>query len=76
MKHIGMSYQDVLSCPTYERRFFLQMLINEANKKSELAEEQARNARANASGGRGNRTTRISGDQLKAKLQSGEIPNT
>lgn len=70
-----MTYQDVLSCPTYERRFFLQMLINEANKKNELAEEQVRNARANTSRGKGSRNTRISGDQLKAKLQSGEIPN-
>lgn len=69
-----MTYQDVLSCPTYERRFYLQMLINEANKRQELIEE-AQQARAN-SGGRGSRNTRISGDQLKAKLQSGEIPNT
>ncbi len=69
-----MSYQDVLCCPTYERRFYLQMLINEANRKNELMEE-AQQARAN-SGGRGSRNTRISGDQLKAKLQSGEIPNT
>lgn len=74
MKHIGMTYQDVLSCPTYERRFFLQMLINEANKRNELIEE-AQQTRAN-SGGKGSRNTRISGDQLKAKLQSGEIPNT
>ena len=73
MKHIGMSYQDVLFCPTYERRFYLQMLINEANKKNELIEE-AQQTRAN-SGGRGSRNTRIGGDQLKARLQSGEIPN-
>ena len=71
-----MSYQDVLSCPTYERRFFLQMLLNEATKKTEMAEEQARAAKANSGGGRGSRNTTISGNQLKAKLQSGEIPNT
>ncbi len=70
-----MSYQDVLSCPTYERRFFLQMLINEANKKKEMAEEQAEQMKLSRSGGKGSRTTRVSGDQLKAKLQSGEIPN-
>ena len=70
-----MSYQDVLSCPTYERRFFLQMLINEANKKNEMAEEHARAAKANSGGSKGSRNTTISGDQLKAKLQSGEIPN-
>jgi hypothetical protein len=70
-----MTYQDVLSCPTYERRFFLQMLINEANKKNELAEEQAQEARVSNSGSKGSRTTRISGNQLKAKLQSGQIPN-
>ena len=73
MKHIGMSYQDDLFCPTYERRFYLQMLINEANKKNELIEE-AQQTRA-SSGGRGSRNTRIGGDQLKARLQSGEIPN-
>ena len=49
------------------------MLINEANRKNELIEE-AQQTRAN-SGGRGSRNTRISGDQLKAKLQSGQIPN-
>lgn len=70
-----MSYQDVLSCPTYERRFFLQMLINEANKKQEMLEEQAEQAKASRGGGKGSRTTRIGGDQLKAKLQSGQIPN-
>jgi hypothetical protein len=70
-----MTYQDVLSCPTYERRFFLQMLINEANKKNELAEEQAQERRVSNSGGKGSRTTRISGNQLKAQLQSGQIPN-
>ena len=70
-----MTYQDVLSCPTYERRFFLQMLINEANKKNELAEERVQEARVSNSGSKGSRTTRISGNQLKAKLQSGQIPN-
>ena len=70
-----MTYQDVLSCPTYERRFFLQMLINEANKKNELAEERAQEARVSNSGSKGSRTTRISGNQLKAQLQSGQIPN-
>lgn len=57
----------------YERRQYLSLLINENQKKSELIEEeQAKYTNKNA---KGSRTTKVSGDQLKAKLKSGEIPN-
>lgn len=72
-----MTYQDVLTCSTYERRFFLQLLMNENTKKME-AQEENMNQRSNNVSGKGNkgsRTTRIGGDQLKQKLLSGEIPN-
>ena len=72
-----MTYQDVLNCSRYERRFFLQLLMNENSKKME-AQEESMNQRGNSVSGKGNkgsRTTRIGGDQLKQKLLSGEIPN-
>ena len=62
----------MLSMPTYERRFFLTTFINENEKKREQIEEQTANA---TSSGNGKRTTKVSGDQLKARLKSGEIPN-
>lgn len=68
-----MTYQDVLSAPTYERRFFLATLMNENNKKSEMMEEQRDSAKN--SNARGSRTTRVSGEQLKSQLKNGQIPN-
>lgn len=68
-----MTYQDVLSTPTYERRFYLTTLVNEHTKKNEMMEEKMAEARSNNSSG--SRTTRVGGEQLKAKLKSGEIPN-
>jgi hypothetical protein len=54
----------------YERRNYLSLLLNE-NQNIKEAEEQS----LNKTSSNGSRTTRISGDQLKAKLKSGEIPN-
>lgn len=48
--------------------------MNEFNKKKEIQEEQIENLKSMSSG-KGTRTTRVSGDQLKSKLKSGEIPN-
>lgn len=72
MRHLKISYSDILMMPTYERRFFLTTFINENEKIKEKADEQAQSA---TSGGKGTRTTIVSGDQLKSKLRSGEIPN-
>jgi hypothetical protein len=70
MRHLKIPYSDVLSMPTYERRFFLTTFINENEKRKEQVEEQTANA---TSSGNGKRTTKVSGDQLKARLKSGEI---
>lgn len=72
MRHLKIPYSDVLMMPTYERRYFLTSFINENEKQKERMEEQQGNT---TSGGRGTRTTKISGDALKSKLRSGEIPN-
>ncbi len=55
----------------YERRSYLSLLLNENTKKSEMIEEENEKLKNK----NGSRTTRVSGDQLKAKLKSGEIPN-
>lgn len=71
VKHIGLSYSDVLNMSVYERRSYLSLLLNENTKKSEMIEEENEKLKNK----NGSRTTRVSGDQLKAKLKSGEIPN-
>lgn len=71
MRHLKMSYSDVLSMPVYERRFYLTTFIQENEKKR----EQVENQQMNSSNSKGTRTTKISGAQLKSKLKSGEIPN-
>lgn len=71
VKHIGLSYSDVLAMSIYERRNYLSLLLNENTKKSEMIEEENEKLKSK----NGSRTSRVSGDQLKAKLKSGEIPN-
>ena len=73
VKHIGFTYSDVMNMSVYERRQYLSHLINENNKKNEALEEQKE--AINNKGARGSRTSRVTGDQLKAKMKSGEIPN-
>lgn len=55
--------------PTYERRTYLSLLIDENTKKSEMMEENTIN------NSKGKRTTRVSGETLKNRLKNGEIPN-
>lgn len=73
MRHLKMSYNDVLSMPVYERRFFLNSFIEENEKKKAKIEEEQENQN-NTSNGKGTRTTKVSGEQLKSRLKSGEIP--
>jgi hypothetical protein len=73
VKHIGFTYSDVLNMSVYERRQYLSHLLNENNRKAEAIEEQKE--AINNNGARGSRTTRVTGDQLKSRLKSGEIPN-
>jgi hypothetical protein len=68
-----MTYQDALSSPTYERKFFLRTLIGENNKKNEMMEERMQNMKNKNA--KGTRSSTIGGEQLKSKLKSGEIPN-
>ena len=63
----GMSYNDVLSMPTYERRFFLGLLNKESREREERIEEMK--AKAQTKGGKGSRTTRVSGNALKNKIK-------
>lgn len=56
----------------YERRFFLRLFVNEAEAKKEAVVEQRNKVKST---GKGTRSTTISGDVLKAKIKSGEIPN-
>jgi len=72
----GVTYNDVLSMPTYERRFFLSLLTKEANERKEEVERMKEETKTRNSGGKGNRTTRVSGDALKSKMKNGEIPLT
>ena len=57
--------------PTYERRFFLNMLRDENIKKQEAQEEVV----AQSKTGKHTRTTKIGGDALKTKIKNGEMPD-
>ena len=59
--------------PTYERRFFIGQLIRDNAKQKEEAEKTKEQNQAG--NGKGTRTTKVSGEALKAKMKSGEIPN-
>ena len=74
MQHLkGVTYSDVLSMPSYERRFFLGLLTKEAREKEDAA-EITREQQANVSGSKGNRKTRVSGEALKTQIKSGNLP--
>lgn len=68
-----MTYQDVLAAPTCERRFFLRKLMDDNQKIQEATEEQQEKIKNK--GAKGTRTTKMGGEQLKAKMKSGEIAN-
>jgi len=69
----GFNYSDVLELPTYERRFFLGLLSKDFQKREEEIEKAQQQAKSK--GGKGNRTSTVSGDALKNKMRNGEIPN-
>ena len=66
-----MSYSDVMNMPVYERRFFLGLLTKDAVEKQERYENMEDNKQTNS---KGSRTTTISGNQLKSKMNNGDIP--
>ena len=59
--------------PTYERRYFLSLLTKDYKQREEKMEEMQENAKTK--GSKGNRTSKVSGESLKSKMRSGEIPN-
>lgn len=69
----GVSYSDVLAMPTYERRYFLGLLTKQAREREEEYEER-KNTKNSAS--KGKRTTTVSGDALKSRIKSGDIPTS
>lgn len=62
--------------PTYERRFFLSLLTKEASERREEVDRMKEEAKTRSSGGKGSRTTRLSGDALKSRMKSGDVPLT
>ena len=67
-----MTYSDVMSMPTYERRYYLGMLTKDFERKEEQIEESK--DQASTVGTKGSRTSKVSGNQLKNKMKTGEIP--
>jgi hypothetical protein len=68
----NMTYTDVLSMPTYERRFFIGQLTRDSVKREEQMEKAREQNQAN--NGKGSRTKRISGDALKTRIKNGDVP--
>jgi len=67
-----ITYSDVLIMPTAERRYYLGLLIQSKQKEQEAMDNQT----AKSSTSKGTRQSKVSGDALKSKLKSGEIPLT
>lgn len=67
-----MTYTDVLSMPTYERRFFIGQLTRDSVKREEQMEKAREQSQA--SNGKGSRTKKISGDALKTRMKNGDVP--
>ena len=65
----NMTYSDVMVMPTYERRYYLGMLTKDFERREEQQKEQQA-----TSGGKGSRTSKVSGQQLKTKMNNGDIP--
>lgn len=62
MEYLKISYKDVMDMPTWERRFFME------KKKMANKEVQDHIASQQVTSGRGQKTTRISGEQLKNNI--------
>lgn len=70
MIHLKMGYNDVLNMPTNERRFHIGMLVKNKSEEQERMKEMY----DKSSGGKGTRKTRISGEALKSRIKSGDVP--
>lgn len=71
MQQLKTGYMDVMSMPVYERRFFINILLKQKQQQQEYVENNSNVSNPNA---KGNRKSKISGDALKSKMKSGEIP--
>lgn len=67
-----MTYNDVLSMPTYERRFFLSLHTKNLMEKQEKIEELKE--KSTTKGSKGERKTKVSGEALKNKIKNGDLP--
>jgi hypothetical protein len=68
----GFSYSDVLELPVYERRYFLSLKTREINEQKDQQETALKNHTSTNS--KGQKTTNISGDNLKSRMKNGDIP--
>lgn len=68
----NITYADVLSMPTYERRFFLGLLLKSNTERQEQVENMKQDAITRNS--KGQRTTTVSGEALKNKFKNGQMP--
>ena len=71
MQYLKIGYNDVLNMPTNERRYYMGMLIKSKHDEQVKAEEMTNKANSNA---KGSRKTKVSGEALKNKIKSGEVP--
>lgn len=69
MVHLKMGYNDVLAMPTGERRFHLSLLVKNKTEENERIEQMRQNQ-----GGKGSRKTTITGEALKNRIKSGDVP--
>ena len=73
LQHLkGVTYNDVLAMPVYERRYFLSLLTKETKERQEREAEIKEKTQSTT--GKGKRTTRVSGDALKSRMKTGDLP--
>lgn len=70
MQHLKVGYSDILSMPTSERRYYLGMLVRHKEEEQKRIEENTKTTNT----GKGTRKSTISGEALKSKMKTGEIP--
>jgi len=70
IQQLKTPYMDTMSMPVYERRFFINMLLKQHERQKEIYDNQT----TTSPNSKGSRQSKISGDALKNKMKSGEIP--
>lgn len=69
-KYVGIPYETLMTMPTWERRFYMNIHIDNVEKQNET-----NNAQQSSSAGRGTRSKSISGNTLKNQMKNNQIPN-